>query len=295
MIDPELQEEIDFTQEIWKRTISARIKDATYAYLKSVSDSGFRTHLGASVIGHPCLRSVYYHFRWFKRDDHNGRSEGIFQDGHNFEAEMRRILSQMGAQFLDKSEDGKQLKFSAIKGHFGGSVDGIFIWPAMGITEPMLLECKSSKTGAPFSDLEKKQVMNAKNQHYIQNNIYMKAFNLKNALYICKNKNDWDLYTEIFELDNSTANDNYRKAELVILDNELLPSRIRDKRNFFVCNMCNYQSICHDGEAPVPNCRNCKHSDAVEDARFRCNKWDSLIPDEEAILKGCPHHEFRPY
>lgn len=290
-----MEEAIDFTQEHWKRTIAGNVKDAIYAHLEGLSDSGYRTHLGASVIGAACLRSVYYHFRWFKRNTHSGRTEGIFRDGHEFETTMRAHMVAMGAQFLDEvDKSGEQTKFSAIRGHFGGSVDGIFIWPAMGFSDPTLLECKTSKTGAPFSDLERKQLIAAKSQHYVQTNIYMKAFKLKQALYICKNKNDWDLYTEIVELDNTTANEYYLKAEFVILDNAL-PDKISNKRNFFICNMCSYQSLCHDDEAPVPNCRNCKHSQAVEDAQFRCNKWDSLIPDEDAILAGCNNHEFRPY
>lgn len=301
LLEAPMTDDVDLQQEYWKRTISDRVKEQVYEYARNVGtdeddiSAGFRTHLGASVIGNPCLRFLYYHFHWFKRDSHSGRMENIFQKGHEFEAKMRKVMRSLGAQFLDDvDETGKQLVFSVIGGHFGGSVDGIFIWPAIGITEPTLLECKTSKTGAPFTDLPKKGIMQAKWQHYVQQNVYMQGFGLKYALYIVENKNDCDLYIEMVEFAPSVAKDATKNAQFIILGNEL-PPKISSKRNFHLCNMCSMQTLCHDGEAPEPNCRNCRNSEAHENKEWFCLHWQAVIPDENAILKGCLSHEFRPY
>ena len=214
----------------------------------------------------------------------------LFQVGHGLETRVRHWLKAIGCEFIDGlDETGVQLKFSDLQGHFGGSVDGVFIAPKWGITEPTGLECKTTGTGSPFNDLDKKGMREAKQQHFIQNSVYGKGLNFKNILYVCENKNDSDWFFELLPLDMEVANDAYKKAQFVIFEAKEPPKKINQKRNFFLCNMCKMQGICHDGFHTDINCRSCKNARPVEDGRWFCDHWQSLIPSE-AILAACPQH-----
>lgn len=290
----EWESKIDMDQAFWQRTIAERIKEQINQFYLDNAEDGYRSHLGWSVIGHPCLRYLYYHWNWMQREEHSGRMEAIFIEGHKIETEIRKILKAKGAIFHDEvDENGSQIKVSDLGGHFGGSCDGIFSWPAIGLTEPTLLECKSIKSQG-FKPLITKGVMAEKPQHYSQQSGYGYKLGIKFATYITRNKNDSTYFIEIVDLDWTHAQEMTRKAEFVILTNEV-PNRISEKRSYYVCNMCSYQDICHDRKAPTPNCRNCTSCTPVAESKFHCKTWQSIIPNKQALIKGCNEHHTKPY
>jgi hypothetical protein len=288
------KESVDLSQHHWRKLVASRIKEQIDQYSLDLADDGYRSHLGWSVIGHECSRYLYYHWHWFKKEVHKARNERIFEAGNNIETEIRSILKSRGAKFLDTVDvDGKQITVSDLNGHFGGSTDGVFIWPEIGLYDATILECKSSKTGAPFNDLNKVGLALGKQRHFIQGCGYGAALGIKYGLYVCMNKNDSDIYCEVFEVDNTVAEQNKQKA-LYIITTEQMPVRISNKRNFWKCNMCTMQGICHDNERPIPNCRNCRNCKPIADGGFHCNHWNADIP-KSALISGCSNHSFLPY
>lgn len=266
--------------------------DTYFVQEEANSEDPFRNHLGASVIGNQCARYLYYHFRWMYKEVHSARMLRLFAVGHGLEARVRKALRAIGFEFIDQvDETGKQLKFSAIGGHFGGSVDGVFKAPAWGYHEPTLLECKTSKTGAEFNNLETKGVKIQKPQHYTQCCTYGEAFKLNNVLYIAEDKNDSDWSVRPFALDHSVGKEANDKAKFVILS-QTPPARISQKRNFYLCNMCTMQKLCFDNAKVEVNCRSCKASKPVDNAGWYCETWKAEIP-KEAILHGCSSHVAR--
>jgi hypothetical protein len=291
----EFEGPIDFNQAYWKRSIAELAHWELDAAACESNDEPYRNHLGASVIGNPCKRYVWYHFHWFKAEDHSGRINRLFEYGHLLERRIRTAMKQRGAEFLDTVDvDGKQLRVSALNGHYGGSVDGVFRWPKLGIYDPMLLECKSSATGSPFNELAKKAMMAAKPQHFVQNSTYGRYLGIPLCLYVAENKNDSDLYVEIVELDFNLAEENERMAFHIITD-QTPPTRISNKPEFYLCkNMpCSMYEICHFGEVPKPNCRNCANCQPTTDSNFYCGYWNQLIP-KSAIIEGCANHKPLP-
>lgn len=282
-------ETVDLNESYWRRTIAERVKAAFDEHALEEAGDGFRSHLGASVIGAQCPRYLWYHFRWFKREVHSARMERLFGKGHRLEVAVREIMKAKGAEFLDKvDETGEQVRFSDLGGHFGGSCDGIFRWPLIGLHGPTLLETKTSKTGSPFNELIKKEVLGAKPQHYAQQSVYGKAFGIRHALYVAFNKNDSSLYTECVDLDWTLADDMREKAAYIITT-KTPPPRISNKPTFFLCKMCPHWMICHDNDPIVPNCRNCKHSTVAADAQWTCEHHGGIIP-KEFIPQGCAEH-----
>ena len=280
---------LDWNNSESLRETADKIAHAVDKAIENADPEGYRTHLGASVIGNECLRYLFYHFRWMHREEHSGRELRIFNAGFGFEKRIRYWLEQIGFQFLDGYQNGvPQTGFRSILGHFGGSIDGVFIAPDWGITEPTLLECKTSGTGAGFNNLDK-GIYQTKPQHYIQNCVYGKGLGLKQCLYIAENKNDSDWKFILTKLDEQIANEAFRKAEFIILEATEPPKKISQKRNFFLCNMCKMQGICHDNKPTDVNCRSCKFAKPIEGAQWQCNYWTSVIPPN-AILQACPNH-----
>lgn len=282
--------QIDWQNPEQLREITNAMSKAVDAAIETANEEGYRTHLGASVVGNECLRYLFYHFRWMHKETYSGQMLRLFNVGHGLESRVRHWLTEIGFEFIDGlDETGKQLKFSDIYGHFGGSVDGVFIAPKWGITEPTLLECKTSKTGSAFNDLAKKGMREAKQQHFIQNSVYGTGFNLKHVLYVCEDKNDSEWYFELVPLSTEVAESAYKKAQFIILEAKEPPKKVSNKRNFFLCNMCKMQGICQDGAATDVNCRSCHNAKPVENAGWFCEHWNQLIPPD-AILNACSKH-----
>jgi len=272
-----------------RETADAMLKSVD-TQIENANTEGYRSHLGASVVGNECLRYLFYHFRWMHRETYPGRMLRLFEVGHGLEVRVRHWLKSIGFKFIDGlDETGTQLKFSDLYGHFGGSVDGVFIAPDWGILEPTGLECKTSGTGSPFNDLDKKGMRETKAQHYIQNSVYGKGLNFKNILYVCENKNDSSWYFELVPLNLNVAESAYKKAQFIIFDAKEPPKKISEKRNFFLCNMCAMQKICHDGAKTDVNCRSCRNSQPAQDGQWYCTLYNSLIPPD-AILAACSQH-----
>ncbi len=290
-------ETVDFNQSYWRRTVAERVKEQFDKHaLLNVGD-GYRSHLGASLIGTACTRSLWYHFRWFKSQIPIARMASLFNQGHRIEKLIVDTLKDLGAEFyhVDPTDHSKQLRFNAINGHFGGSVDGVFRWPAIGIFDWTLLECKSSKTGSPFTELFKKEVIGAHFQHYAQQSTYGRFLGIRNALYICYNKNDSQIYYEIVDLDWKIGEEMAERANYVIHTTEP-PPKINKNPTYFVCKMCDFWDLCQgpDEIRPVRNCRNCRKSRPVEDEKWHCDHWNQIIP-KDFIPKGCTNHVYLPY
>jgi hypothetical protein len=280
---------LDWNNTELLRERSDAIARAVDAAIEGADTEGYRTHLGASIIGRECLRYLYYHFHWMHRETFSGRELRVFNAGHRLEPRIRYWLTQIGFQFVDGcDENNPQVQFRGIQGHFGGSADGVFIAPSWGILEPTLLECKTSGTGAGFNNLDK-GIFETKPEHYIQDSVYGKGFGLTHCLYVAENKNDSDWKFILVKLNEQLADEAIRKAEFIILEAQEPPKKISHRRNFFVCGMCKMQGICHDGKPTDVNCRSCRNSKPIENAQWYCNHWNAIIPPE-AILTGCGEH-----
>jgi hypothetical protein len=56
-------------------------REAIFAAYEADAHQGFRLHLGASLIGKPCERSLWYDFRWTTVAQHPGRLLRLFETG----------------------------------------------------------------------------------------------------------------------------------------------------------------------------------------------------------------------
>lgn len=277
---------VDLTVPGVRKHIAAQILADIDAYCVKAYDDGHRKHLGASLIGHDCARHLYYVFRWAKKEVFTGRMQRLFNRGHREEARFVEWLRGVGFEVWDVNEDGSQFRVKAVRGHYGGSLDGINKPPARyRIGEPMLCEFKTSGTGASFTKLKEQGVALAKPRHFAQMSTYGKFYGFRFALYMCINKNDDDLHIEIVELDWRLAEDLVRKAEDIITA-RVPPAKLAENEAFYECKYCAFVGICHRGEAPERSCRSCQHSEAVEGGEWYCHVHNGVIPSD-FITKTC--------
>lgn len=265
-----------------------RTRDAIYLAYERSAEDGMRAHLGASIIGRRCERSLWYDFRWHTRARHPGRVLRRFETGKREEERLVRNLQATGATVLETDPaTGRQLTVRAIGGHFGGSLDAL----ALGLLEHPehwhVIEFKTH-AAASFKELLGKGVERAHPMHFAQVQTYLALAQLQDAMYIAVNKDNDDLYIERIAADAAYAQGLLEKAERVIFA-RTAPERISGDPHWFECKWCIHREVCHYGGAPETNCRTCTHASPTPEGTWECATHQTLL-DLSAQRKGCSEH-----
>lgn len=270
-------------------------REAIFAAYEADAWDGFRSHLGASLIGKDCERALWFDFRWTTRSRHAGRLLRLFETGQLEEARLVQNLRRTGATVLEVDpETGRQFRVQAHGGHFGGSLDGVAINLLEAPKTWHVLEFKTHSKKS-FTDLLAKKVRDSKPQHYAQMQVYMHLTGITRAMYLAVCKDTDDLYVERVEADPVFAQGLLDKAARVIFASTP-PARISEDPSWFQCRFCDHAELCHGGDqgsaAPEINCRTCLHSTPVEGG-WHCARHDQALSDDEQRA-ACPQHLFLP-
>lgn len=239
-----------------------------------------RLHLGASQIGEECERKLWYGFRWAKQYLIKGRIGRLFQRGHREEQWFIDDLTRIGFK-IQSTQD----VMSLYGGHFGGSCDGI----ATKDGSTYLLEFKTSNDKG-FNDLTLKGVRRCKPIHYYQMQVYMRALDIKKAIYLVINKNTEDLHAEIIDYEYDDAKAMELKAQDIITSQVPL-QKLSSSATFWKCKFCDYQDICHKNVQLDKNCRTCRYSRPdTSTGDWNCTKFSTILTEEKQ-RKGCDEWE----
>lgn len=266
-------------------------REAIFAAYEADAEDGFRSHLGASLIGKDCERALWFDFRWVTRARHAGRVLRLFETGQLEEARVVRNLRRTGATVLEVDpQTGRQFRVSAHAGHFGGSLDAV----AIGLLEaPKTWHVLEFKTHAAksFADVQRKGVKESKPQHFAQMQTYLHLSGLKRGMYVAVCKDDDDLYVERICVDTSFAQGLMDKAERVILAVKPLERISRDPA-WYQCRMCDHAAVCHGKCWAEVNCRTCLHASPV-DGGWHCQRLERSLSDTEQRA-ACAQHLYIP-
>jgi len=268
--------------------------DLIYKHYESKQvDNGWREHLGASGIGKPCSRQLWYEFHWCTVKSFEGRLLRLFQRGFNEEAVFMNELNAIGVTAYDVDPETKeQFRFSKFGGHVGGSCDGA----AIGFIEaPKTWHILEFKTASDkyHKQLCKKGVKEAKPEHYAQMQLYMGWSGQNRAFYLSVNKNDDSLYQERVKFDKDEYESLMVKAKRIV-ESDYPLDKIREDASYYVCNFCDQKEICHYDKVPAVNCRTCAHSTPRLDKGWHCRAHNKMLCKSEQI-KGCGYHLFNPH
>jgi hypothetical protein len=258
--------------------------------LRSFEDA--RPYLGASSIGQPCSRRLWYSFRWYTKPHFPGRILRLFNRGHLEEGRIIALLLAAGIEVWQQDENGKQFRISGSHGHYGGSGDGI----ARGLPDlppgtPVVLEFKTHNDKS-FASIVKDGVRASKLVHWVQTQQYMRKMSIAVTLYVAVNKNDDSLYMELIPIDTAAADQYIERADKLIWMKEE-PARIGNPPSpgNFECKWCDHKPVCWLKAEPDRNCRTCAKSEPMQtgDAVWRCNLHNLDIPKEVQLI-GCDRY-----
>lgn len=256
-----------------------------------------RNHLGASVIGRPCARQLWYIFRWAKKPvfgEGTKRTAGqilrLFNRGHREEISIIEYLEGIGCRF--EAPQDQQIKINDVAGHFGGSLDNVGYLPdRYGIPYEFLFEFKTSNS-TDFAKLQKSTVKLEKPEHWAQMCVYGYKTNHDWAVYIVVEKQTDALHIEILKLDHELGKSQIDKAAMII-SSQTAPPKLYQTAVNFTCKFCQFVKICHEGDGVEKNCRSCVHCFPTEGAKWCCAlaPIDSNVIPEDFIKVGCDQHK----
>lgn len=250
-----------------------------------------RGYLGASIVGRPCERSLWYGFRWAAREQFEGRVLRMFQTGFMAEPRFVADLRAVGVTVHEVDpRTGRQFAFSDLGGHMRGNMDACAHNVPGGGGQWHAVEFKTHAAKS-FTALKKDGVRKSKPEHYNQVTCYMGWSGMRRALYLAVNKDTDELYSERLEFDPTAFAATIEKAARIIFTDQP-PPRISEDPKYYVCGWCPFKAVCHGGRVPAVSCRTCVHATPERegaDGRWSCAKHQADIP-LEAQRAACPAH-----
>jgi hypothetical protein len=203
-----------------------------------------RPYLGASFVGHECLRRIQ--FDWWCRPVLAARTREIFDRGHYFEERARQRLMAAGFRFAPP----EALAFTAVDGALRGHADGIiFHGPHLSggyLIYPVVWEHKCLK--ATSWRVVERDGLRKKHQYYLaQVALYQAYLNVTNpALFTVTNADTCELLHFLIPFDAERAQQWSDRAANIIAAtraDELLP-RAYDNSDNWHCKMCSHAERC---------------------------------------------------
>jgi len=265
-----------------KTEIAERITEEIYSLHSRKNTYWYRSHLGASKIGHPCDRFLWLDFRWALPPKIEGRIYRLFNSGQREEERIIEELDELGYEVISADEEGRQVRFSEF-GHFGGSVDGIIRGINGSPDEWHILEIKTMNK-KNFAELEKHGVEKAQPKHWAQVQTYLRGFNLNKAFYVAVCKDDDKIHIEEITHEPEASRYFFDRAEKIIFGS-CPPVEKSDS-----CKYCDYSSLCFNESQPLKNCRMCKFSQPEPDGSWLCLCINDKI-NNELMVFGCEKWE----
>jgi hypothetical protein len=202
-----------------------------------------RNYLGASVVGHPCLRKVQ--LDWMCDPAHPTRIRDIFARGHFFEEQSRQHFQKAGFRFADKD----RLEFEALDGWLRGHADGILLsGPNIpGVGYPALWEHKALNAKG-WKSLERDGLAKAYPQYAAQVAIYQfhLGVDANPAIFTATNADSCGRLHIRIPFDLERADATFQRAQMMIeatKRGELLP-RMTDNSNSWRCRLCGHRDRC---------------------------------------------------
>ena len=241
-----------------------------YAYIGTP-----RGYLGVSGVGYECRRKTFLDWRFAAFPCFSGRQLRLFNRGHREEAVIVDMLRGAGYRTQDVDpQTGRQFEVLLHDGHVKGHCDG-FVW----LRKKHLLEIKTANKAnwTRCSKISNLQVFNE--AYYVQVQLYMHFFKVKQTLWICVNKDNDAIYYEIVKLDKGTV-DLYLRVLQDLVEQNCVPLGVSQTADYYKCRCCPYLDYCfHGAKFPNPACKNCRNIVRAGGGSWQCNGKEVSIKD----------------
>jgi len=197
-----------------------------------------REYIGASSIGNPCWRRIWFDYHGYERADLPTRTRRIFDVGNRLEGYIVSLLELVTKVDVDNDEI-----IHPEYPWFKGNIDGYL--PKFGA----LLEIKTANH-ASFQQFVNHGLRKWNEQYYAQIQAYMGLSGIYKAFLLVFNKNTAQFHDEIVTFDPDFYEKLVEKAKL-IHDSDTMPPRISSNPLFYLCKMCPFIGVCHQKDKDV--------------------------------------------
>lgn len=200
-----------------------------------------RLYIGASNIGNPCLRAVWYAYKGYESEKFPTNTQITFDIGKNLERLLLDYLEASGMNIERANEANNYLfcQHEKIK-DFQGHIDALIHTDN---AEPIILEIKTAKASS-FAVFKKDGLKVWSKIYYSQIQSYMGMTGYKSAIILVLNKDSSELCMEWVYFDEDYYLMISDKAQF-IKNNTSPPERINNNSCYHLCARCVYKNVCH--------------------------------------------------
>lgn len=235
---------LDFNRSTTKALrASAAVNEAIDASLASTVEAP-RPYLGASALGHDCLRKIQWD--WIAPTTFDARTRRIFARGHWCEQYVVNLLNQAGFRF---DRESPKLAFSQIGGLFKGHADGIILGgPSVaGVGYPCLWENKGLGSRG-WTKLKNDGLAKSYQAYADQVALYQAYLNLTEhpALFTACNMDTMEMLHLLVPFDPARAQAASDRAVQIVLATQAkeVLSRVTDNPDDWRCKWCAHKGRC---------------------------------------------------
>lgn len=256
-----------------------------------------RRYLGASAIGDPCARKLWYGFRWTSKREIEASGLRKINDGFAGEDIMiKRLRSVPDLELVTEDVDG-QINVTDFGSHFQGNLDGVIKHASLGpdwcVWENKVVNDKKfDKLKKLVLEDEATALSKWDEVYYAQAQVYMGKLGMSRHYLTCSTPGCRDTTSVVTEFHQKDYDDLLDKAEQIIFS-ESPPVRMSSDPGWFACKWCDHHATCHGSKLPQVSCRTCAHSTPTGDGKWRCEKFECELSDD-AQREACFSHRYHP-
>ena len=257
------------------------------------ADEQARPYLGASSLGDPCARRLWYGFRWVARERFDGRMLRLFDTGHREEARLLDEMRAAGIEVWDRQADGRQFRVTFAAGHGAGHLDAVVRGLPEAPATPHVFDVKTVKA-KKLAEMLRAGFRKTYPKYHAQGTVYAGLMNLDRIAFAFVCKDDDTIHLERFEFDRAEFDRLMDRAMSIVFAAEP-PQRLSNDPAWFECKLCHFHGHCHGTAAPAATCRSCAHvtPERAGNGRWSCahHERDLSIDEQRA---GCDQHRVIP-
>ncbi|MER2528524.1 MAG: hypothetical protein ABTR07_11405 [Candidatus Competibacter denitrificans] len=259
-----------------------------------------RPYLGASALGNPCDRALWYAFRWAREVRLSAKALKAIADGHHGETLMAdRLRLVPGVTLWTGDDDGEQFGFEDLNGHLKGHVDGVIegllqapktthVWEHKQVNEKKFARLKA------LTQTDEKAALEAwDGVYFVQAQLYMHYMDLSRHYLTCSTPGGREQTSCRTAYQKEVAQWAIDRARRLIASTRP-PLRVSEDPEWFECRFCDYHPICHGREVARIHCRTCAYSTAqLAGDPWVCERRQLALSVIEQ-QHGCPDHLIHP-
>ena len=198
-----------------------------------------RNYIGASSIGNPCERAIWYDYKGFPKS-YSAKLCRTFEIGHALEDMILNMLVEAGITITVPY--GAKEKYHPP--YFDGHCDAIVVHDD---GSRSILELKTANNSS-FQTFKNKGLRQWNNRYYLQVQSYMGLYDIKRAVVLAINKDTSDLHEEWVEYCPVTY-DAILVTATLIHERQDPPARISESPMNYICKSCQFYKECFKQES----------------------------------------------